>query len=171
MKRKVIIAVVVLISFLLQTTIFPSISFLNAVPNFLLIVTFSLGFLEGKVVGMVVGFIGGLLLDVFYSDSVGFYALFYMYAGYITGMLSSILVTDIIVLPLILCIITDFSYHMYVYVFRFLIKRRLAFMEYLKEIVMPELLLTVLASIIIYGILMLIDKALREAEKKEVNVV
>lgn len=171
MKRNLTIAVIVLASFLLQTSICPQIPYMNAVPNLLLIVTFAWGFLRGRTTGMIVGFISGLLLDLFYSESVGFYALFYMYAGYANGMLSSLLVTDIIVLPVVLCAITDIAYHFYVYIFAFIIKRRLAFPVYWKEIIMPEVLLTVIIGIVVYGLLMLIDRKLRDSEKGAINLV
>lgn len=171
MKRNIIIGIVILIAFFIQTTIFSQIPYLNAVPNFLLIVTFSLGFLRGKTTGMFVGFISGLLLDLFYSESVGFYALFYMWAGYCNGMFSALLITDIMVIPFCLCAITDVAYNLYVYVFCFFIKRRLEFMVYWKEIIMPEFLMTMLFTILIYGILMFIDRKLRDSEKGEINLV
>lgn len=171
MKRNITTAIIILSAFLLQTTIIPKIPYLNAIPNLLLIVTFALGFLRGRTTGMVTGFVSGLLLDLFYSESVGFYALFYMYAGYINGMLSALLVTDIMVLPVVLCAITDLCYHFYVYIFAFLIKRRLEFPLYWKTIIMPEFLLTIVVGILVYGILMLIDRKLNDTEKGELNLV
>ena len=61
MKRKVISFLIILICFLLQSTVFPKITFFSVKPNLLIIVTASFGFMRGKKEGMFVGFICGLI--------------------------------------------------------------------------------------------------------------
>ena len=41
---------------------------LSAVPNILLILTVSIGFMQGSGEGIVTGFLAGLLIDLFYGD-------------------------------------------------------------------------------------------------------
>ena len=62
MMRKFLLALLLWVSFLLQTTIFKNLSFTNVAPNLLLIVTVSCAYMRGRKEGMVVGFFAGLLI-------------------------------------------------------------------------------------------------------------
>ena len=64
MRRKLILAVLILLAFVLQGTVFQTLSIASIVPNLLLILTVSFGFMRGKKEGMFVGFFCGLLIDI-----------------------------------------------------------------------------------------------------------
>ena len=68
MRRKLILAVLILLAFVLQGTVFQTLSIASIVPNLLLILTVSFGFMRGKKEGMFVGFFCGLLIDIFYGS-------------------------------------------------------------------------------------------------------
>ena len=65
MLKVIISAFFVIISFLLQGTLFRAISLGNIVPNLMIIVTASYGFMRGRKNGLLIGFFSGLLVDVF----------------------------------------------------------------------------------------------------------
>lgn len=56
MRRKIIEALLIIVCFILQCTVFQTLSLAGIVPNLLLIVTSSLGFMRGEKEGMAVGF-------------------------------------------------------------------------------------------------------------------
>ena len=89
MKRKVISFLIILACFLLQSAVFPWITFFTVKPNLLIIVTASFGFMRGKKEGMQVGFICGILMDVFWGGLLGFYALIYTTADLRERLLSA----------------------------------------------------------------------------------
>ena len=70
MKRKIVTAVFIVVFFLMQTTVFQHLAFASISPNFMIILASSYGFMRGKKEGMIVGFVSGLFMDVFYG--VGF---------------------------------------------------------------------------------------------------
>ena len=70
MKRKIAIALLIGVCFLLQSTVFQTLSLASISPNLLLIITASLGFLRGEKEGLFVGFFSGLLVDVFFWGTV-----------------------------------------------------------------------------------------------------
>ena len=72
MKRKITVILIVIICFLLQTTLFQTLSIASISPNLLIIVTASFGFMRGKKEGLLTGFLGGLFIDVFYGGTLGF---------------------------------------------------------------------------------------------------
>ena len=74
-----------ILAFLLQTSVFPLLPFLSASPNLLLILCFSFGFYYGSLPGMFYGLCAGLLMDLFYSGPFGFYSLIFVLIGYGNG--------------------------------------------------------------------------------------
>ena len=84
-KRTVLYILVILACFILQTTVFQTLSIGSIVPNLLLIATISFGFIRGKITGIWTGFFCGILKDLFYGNLLGFYALVYLCIGYGAG--------------------------------------------------------------------------------------
>ena len=78
MRRKIFIAVTIIICFLLQSTVFQRLSFVSISPNLLIVVTAAFGFMRGRKEGLFVGFFCGLLMDVFFGPVLGIYALLYL---------------------------------------------------------------------------------------------
>ena len=62
-KRILICAVLITVCFLLETTVFQKLAFASIIPNLLIIVTSSFGFMRGQKEGMIIGFFCGLLKD------------------------------------------------------------------------------------------------------------
>ena len=63
MKRKVTVSIIVVVCFLLQSTLFKALSIASISPNLLVIVTSAFGFMRGKKEGLLVGFFSGLSID------------------------------------------------------------------------------------------------------------
>lgn len=166
MKRNIVMVIVILFSFILQTTVFQTLSFGGISPNLLIIVTASYGFMFGKKYGMTVGFICGLLMDIFYGSVLGFYALIYLYIGAGNGIFNSIFYQNDIKLPLVLISASDFIYSFICYVLLFLLRGRLQFLFYLKGIILPEIVYTIFVTVFLYPCILLINKSLEDAEKR-----
>lgn len=84
MRRKLILAALVLVTFLLQSTVFKALAIASVSPNLLLILTVSFGLMCGKRIGMFTGFLSGLMIDLFYGNLFGFNALIYLWVGYLS---------------------------------------------------------------------------------------
>ena len=169
MKRKIITGCIIIACFLLQCTVFQKISFLPVAPNLLIIVTSAFGFMRGKKEGMVVGFICGLLFDVMSHDLIGFYALIYMLIGYANGFFRKIFYADDIKLPLILIAASDFIYGHIVCVFMFIMRSKFHYFYYLGNIILPELIFTILVNIVLYQVILYIDQKLEAKEKRSAS--
>ena len=140
---RVVLCIVLAVScFMLQSNFTRIIPILTAAPNLLLIVTFSVGFLKGRMWGMLTGLGCGLLLDSFSGGVLGYYTL------------------------ILLCSANELIYSVYIYVFSFLLFGRVNIADYIKNLALPELLMTAIATIIVYGVIMTVDRHLTEAEKK-----
>lgn len=169
MRRKLAVFLIITVCFLLQSTLFQSLSFASISPNLLIVVTSSFGFMRGRKEGMWIGFFSGLILDIFFGSVIGFYALIYAYIGYVNGFFRKRFFPDDIKLPLILIAASDLSYNVLVYLFLFLLRGRFRIGYYFLNIMLPELVYTILVTIVLYFIILKINNKLEETEKRRAS--
>ena len=171
MKRKIITLVIVLTGFLLETTLFPHFAFASIKPNLLLVITTSFGLMRGKKEGMFVGFVSGLMMDIFFGvgNMLGFYALVYTLIGYGNGFFNHLFYDEDIKLPLALISASELIYGIIMYVSIFLMRSKFDFMYYLLHVIMPELLYTLLITLVLYQFILHINRRLENEEKRSVS--
>ena len=88
MRRKITMALLILLFILLQSTVCQMIAVASIKPNLLIILTVSFGLMRGKKDGMLTGFFCGLLTDLFFESIIGFNAILYLWVGYFSGYFS-----------------------------------------------------------------------------------
>ncbi len=166
MYRKITILLLILISYLVQSTMIRILPMGGVAPNFLIILTSSFGFMRGKKEGMYIGFISGLIIDILFGNLIGFYALVYMIIGYLNGFFASIFYPEDVKLPMVLITSSELVYCFLIYVFRFLIQGKLRFGYYFLHIILPEIVYTIFVTIIIYKIILNINEWLEDLERR-----
>ena len=169
MLRKIFVFCTVIIGYLLQCTVFHRISLGGIVPNILIIITSSFGFMRGKKEGLMIGFFAGFLIDVFYGDILGFYALIYMVIGYLNGFFKQLFYPEDIKLPLILISGSELLYCFSAYVFLFLLRSKFNFSFYFVHIILPEIVYTILVTLVFYKIILWINEKLEIREKRSAS--
>jgi len=166
MRRKILIGLLILVCFLLQCTVFHAFSFGGIIPNLFIILVASYGFMGGKKSGLTTGFFSGLLLDIFFGEAIGFYALIYMYIGYINGTFRKVFFPEDIKLPLCLIAASDLVYNILCYCLLFLLRSRFHLWYYLMHIILPEAVYTVGVALIMYPLILRLDQKLTEYEQR-----
>ncbi|MCM1568305.1 MAG: rod shape-determining protein MreD [Roseburia sp.] len=166
MLRKVIVTITILACFILQSSVFTSLSLGGIIPNLMIIITAAFGFMRGEKEGLVIGFVSGLLSDVFYGEILGLYALFLMYIGFLNGKFSRIFYPEDIKLPLALISVSDLSYGMLCYILLFLLKERFDVGWYLMHVILPEVLYTIIVTLFLYPLVLKLNKMLEAREKR-----
>lgn len=156
----------VFICFLLQSTVFPSLAFGGIIPNLMIVVTASYGFMRGRKTGLLVGFFSGLIMDMFSGNVLGFYALIYMYIGYLNGIFRKMFFPEDIKLPIALIVGSDFLYNIVIYILTFLLKGRFQFSLYFLNIIIPEMVYTIIVTCVLYPLLLLVENLLERKEKE-----
>lgn len=167
MKRFIITAIIILLCFLLQTTVLQKLALADVVPDLLLIVTVAAGYMRGRKEAIYTGLLCGLLTDLYFGSVIGLYALLYMFIGYLNGYCNKIYYRDDFTIPIILVGISDFIYNFFYYVFEFLLRGRTNFLFYLGRIILPQIVYTVLVSVILYKALHTFNTLLEHSETKE----
>lgn len=166
MKRVILTGLLVFICFLLQCTLFDAISFGGIIPNLMLILTSSFGFMRGEKTGLIVGFFCGILCDIFFGDVLGLYALILLYIGYMNGKFSRIFYPEDIKLPIALIVISDFCYGCLCYVILFLLRGKLHFTFYFMNVILPEIVYTAVVTMLLYPIVLKLNGWLEKSEKR-----
>ncbi len=162
MRKFLVTFVMIITCFLLQTTLFRYIAFGGVVPNLLMILTASTGIMRGEKEGLVTGFICGLLIDIFFGSFLGFYALIYMYIGFIDGVFNKIFFPENIILPLGIILSSDFIYGFTCYVLLFLMRAKFDIGYYMLHVIIPEIVYTAVVSLILYPLILKINTRLDE---------
>lgn len=166
MRRVLVSGILVILCFVLQTTVFNEIAFGGIVPNLMIVLTASFGFMRGERTGLIFGFFCGLLSDIFFGSVIGLYAMIYMYIGYINGKFNRIFYPEDIKLPMALILISDMAYGLICYIILFLMRGRFHISYYFIHIILPEMVYTILVTLILYPIVLWINKKLEDIEQR-----
>ncbi len=169
MIRKITMGLLILGCAIIQCVLFNIFSIASIKPNLLLIVTVSFGLMRGRMSGLLTGFFCGLVVDIMFPGQIGFQALIYMWIGYLSGYCYRIFYDDDIKTPLLLTAAAEIAYGLYCWVFTFLLRGRVNFLFYLKRIVIPELLYTVILMIFLYGLLYKLNRLISKADKRSID--
>lgn len=168
-KRILITGIIVFVCYILQTCLFPHLTFAGIKPNLLVILVSAYGFMRGKRTGMLVGFFAGFLLDSTFGTVAGFHMIFYTLLGYINGVFSRIFFDDDIKLPILLISLSDLAYGLVFYFIAFMLVGDFRFSYYLLRIILPETVYTMVMAIILYPIILYISHRLASAEQRSAS--
>ena len=160
MINAVVTAAVLIINFILQTTVLQLIEIRGVIPDTMLIIIVSYSLLRGQNAGAAVGFFAGLLYDIFFGSALGFYALLGMLTGYLCGIAHRNFYRENYVLPVTLSAIA-------IYVTGFLLKGNYNVFYFLFSVIIPQAVYTGIAAIVVYRILYSVNNGVEKKEKEK----
>ena len=158
--------IAVIVSFILQTTVFRALDFGGVTPNLMMIFTISTAFIKGEKPGLLVGFFSGLLVDIFFGSYLGFFALLYMYLGFIVGKLQIVFFTQNLAIPILFICISDFLYGFICYVLMFLFRTKFDIGYYMSAVIIPETIYTAVVAIFYYPLILYINNRIDQREQR-----
>ncbi|WP_343209100.1 rod shape-determining protein MreD [Anaerolentibacter hominis] len=159
--------VVIFLSIILQSTVFKALALADVVPNLLLVVTVSMAYIRGRKFGIFTGFLSGLLYDILFGSLIGLNAFLYMLVGYLIGYCNRIYYQNDFTFSLFLVGISDLFYNFLFYLFEFLLRSKLDLGNYFRSVMIPELIYTLLAGVVLYHALNAMNNFLLRFEYKE----
>lgn len=166
LKRLIGMILVIVAGFLLQNSVLPAIRFIIYVPNILVIIVCAFGLCSGSYSGMLAGVICGLLMDGVFGYRIGFYTLIYLYMGYLNGIGHKYFFYDNLTIPLLACGLSDFILGCYIFVIHFLLRNRTNFSFYAANMILPELICTIVAALVLFRIIIVINAKMEALEKR-----
>ena len=158
MKRKVAEIILILLFYLIQVTFGNAIGIGGITPNLLIILPVLFGFFKGRNEGMLVGFLSGVMYDLFFSSLFGFSALVFVYIGYFSGIFYKEYEKVEVLIPLAMIMASDFVFEFLSYIGNFLLHNRLNVDFFLRRFIMPEVVYTLVVALVLYYPLIKIQK-------------
>lgn len=150
MVRLVITFIELILCFLLQTSLFSFLRISGVVPDCLLILVITVAYTRGQIPAMVTGFFAGMLLDLCFSETVGFCAILYMMVAFLAGYTHKIYYERDYFVPGALMLAGEFVYSFLYYILFFLLRGKLKLHTYFIYTILPRMLYTVLVSLLLY---------------------
>ena len=159
-KRYISILLMIIVGFILQTTIFDYLELAGVKPNIMIVITAASGFMFGRRYGMFAGGICGELKDLLFSDIIGMSILLYVFIGFLNGLANKLYFKDDLAIPLTAIGISDVLYGVVFYILSFMLRGRLGIIAYLRQVILPETIYTVIIGIFIYKFIHWLDSKL-----------
>ena len=93
----------------------------------------------------------------------------YLLIGFINGFFEQMYYDEDIKLPLFLIILSEFIYGLVIYLLMFMLQSDFDFLFYLNSIIVPELIYTIVVTIIVYPLILLVNNKLEAEEKRSAS--
>lgn len=150
MVRLIVTFIELIFCFLLQTSLFSFLRISGVVPNCLLILIITVAYTKGQIPAMITGFFAGMLLDLCFSQTVGFCSILYMIVAFLAGFAHKIYYERDYFVPGALIFAGEFVYSFMYYILFFLLRGKLELHTYFIYTILPRMLYTVLISLLLY---------------------
>ena len=89
----------------------------------------------------------------------------YMILGYCNGFFHRLYLVEDVLLPMLIILIDDLFFNFATYIIFFLLRNRLEFSIYLKDIILPEMIYTALITLFTFKFFVFVNKTLKRLEK------
>lgn len=155
---------IIVICFIIQHTVLRGLFFGSVTPNLLLVITAFSGFVGGRKDGMFTGFFCGLFTDIFFGSLFGYYTLLYTLIGFTNGIFHAVFYDQDIRQPMLLIALSDLGYGLLQYFFQFLLRGKFHFGYYFRSIILPEILYTVVLTLLFYRAFLKLDDRLAKLD-------
>ena len=166
MLRIALTGLLIILNFVIQATLFPHIAILGITPNTALLLIVSLCVLRSDLESAAAGAFAGLLQDLFFSRVLGLYTLIGLLIGYFFGKPFKNFYRENYWLPLLLsllgCFLSDFA----VYVFFFLFRGKTDLWYYIRWVILPGAIYTVILSLPVYRLIYSLNRLLEAQERR-----
>ncbi len=165
-KRVFGYTLLLVIYLLLHISVFPNVKLGGIAPNVMIILVSSVGFIRGGNSSLALGMFSGLLLDMFSGTYFGMYAVIYLIIGLLNVLFHQWFFGDDMKLPLVLIALSDLVYGLMVYGCIYFMRARYDFIFYLFNVIIPEVIYTVLVSLVLYFPIYYLERWFVKSEKR-----
>lgn len=165
--RVLVTALIIIVNFILQSTLFQYIEIMGIQPNIGVIIIVSFAFMRGETTGGIIGFFAGLLQDIFFGMYIGMYALLGLLIGILCGRFFRDYYKENFLIPMFLTVACTFLYEFVFFITNILLRGYTDFGFFLNRIILPEIVYTAFFSMFIYKLLFMINSKIEERERSK----
>lgn len=142
-----ILVIISLANFFLQSNVLPYISISGVVPNTALILIICISIYKGKYYGGFFGIFIGLMQDILFSSVIGINALIYFIFGYFIGNIEHKIIKRNIIIPILLSVVGVIYYNFSYYIFMYFLSRNITLQVFSQQIIVIEIIYTAIISV------------------------
>ena len=146
----VLLAILLLIGAVLQTSVFGKLTYIGAVPDLMLCIVLCVSFFNGRHHGAITGLAAGALIETIASSGIVLLPFFYMLFGYITGHYARAVQPKRITAYLFYLMFALFLRAALTTLYACLIYQNIHLLQIFVHAVLPEMLATAIAGICLY---------------------
>jgi len=165
-----VMAAVILVNYILQTSVWPGIAILGVIPETALVLIVSYGILRGEIEGAIFGFSAGFLQDIFSGGPLGMFALIGFIIGYASGKPFRDFFKDNYFLPFFIVLAAVLAQQFVIYVSSFMFLGYLNLSLFARTIILPTTIYTIALSIPLYSLLHFINSRVERWESDRRNL-
>jgi rod shape-determining protein MreD len=159
MRTKILIyTICILLLLILQSTLLEYVKIYNVKPNLMIVFVISVALLGGDIEGSAVGFFTGLALDMMFGKLLGFYTLLGFYLGLIVGSVNKRLYRENFLVVVFFTFVSTVIYESAIYILTTFMSGNIDLLFPLTRKILPEALYNSLASILIYALVIRINR-------------
>lgn len=142
--------IIIIINFILQSTVFQHIAILGVVPNTALIIIISIALIKGEKIGGITGLLIGFLQDVFFSVTLGANAFAYFFIGYCIGKAEKKVYKEGVIIPVVFTAISTVAYYLLYYIIMYFLSHKISFSFMFRNMGIKELIYNCVLIVPIY---------------------
>lgn len=148
--KTIIITLIIIANFILQSTVLQSIKILNVIPNISLILVVAFAINTDKNKSALIGFVIGILQDIIFGKFIGLNALIYMVAAYMISNINKNVFKENLAIPFIFTVITTIFYYAVGFLFIYFLGYKIEFLNLFKRMFVVELIYNSFLSFFVY---------------------
>lgn len=167
--RIVVIGILLMITQILESTLFQVIRIGNIAPNFMIMLIVSFALLRGSKEGAFIGAAAGLIYDCTFGIVLGPTAVTYALIGYVCGKFNKNFYRENFIIP-ILCTMGSSLFCGFSHIGALMLRGKVQFAFYIQSIIIPEMIYTIALSLIIYQLAYLVNEKIEKGERKSRNM-
>ncbi|MGL5676035.1 MAG: rod shape-determining protein MreD [Cellulosilyticaceae bacterium] len=167
--RAVVIGILLTLTYIGEATIFQHLRIGGIAPSFMVMIIVSFALLRGSKEGAIIGLVAGLLYDLTFGMYMFEMTVPYALVGYLCGKLNKNFYRENFVLPFFCTLISSIAVNGGT-LFILMMRAKINFFFYFKNIIIPEVIYTITLSLVIYQCMYLINEKLELREKKTRNI-
>lgn len=156
--RIVVLAILILFNFILESTIFQYTRIMGIKPDFTIMLVVSYAIMRGSAYGGYIGLASGLLNDLIYGKPFGINGLSYMITGYIIGQSQENVFKDSFIPPIIFNIAGVFLYQNLFYLVTYFSKTNISYTHAFLNIMIPQSIYNGILGAFVYRCIYKLDE-------------
>ena len=148
--KELIVAAIVSLGLVLQSSLLPFLEVRGIKPDLLMVMLIGMGFCGGNPLGIIVGLATGLLADVLYGQALGLHALQYMLIGFGAGLFYDRVTYAKLLYPMMLTVGACLLKNILLYFYLFFSQTDMNAGAFVSRVVFPEMGYTLVLAYPVY---------------------